>query len=277
MGTALPFPSNEAKFRRNPSTEPLIQLDQRDLRSIRRIFFGANWSADLERGDDSSPLLQVNSTSEIQRTNTKDWTTGIDIWTLTNINSPMITELSPHSFTPMPFGSTVPQHYPSFQINIPYNAAAAFIIADSVEDEVGQQGKGTSESTEIFPALQLPANPWLRTALKEIDFVEQEAGEEGIEPPTEIAKSKAREILEAVASPKHKFPIPTVYAAEDGAIAIIFQRKAIKSSILVLCDSVGGGACFSYILGKKGRARIDDASDLPTAFLLTQLKRLALS
>jgi hypothetical protein len=65
---------------------------------------------------------------------------------------------------------------------------------------------------------------------------------------------------------------PSVYPTADQEIAI--QFVASQASVLILCDSSGSGACFSFIDGKNRRARFDDAVDLPSGFATAELLRL---
>lgn len=115
-------------------------------------------------------------------------------------------------------------------------------------------------------------SPWIEDALQELDRVDQEAEEEGFPPRSESSKMNARKILLALKA--WPFPASAIYPTQDDEVAILFQKPAAKSAVLILCDSDGGGACFSTIAGKKRRIRYDDANDPPDAFLRQELIRL---
>ncbi len=113
---------------------------------------------------------------------------------------------------------------------------------------------------------------WLAGALEELDQVDEEAAEEGLPLSNQLCKRNARNILKKLA--QGTTPAPTVYATDNGAIAILFQNRETQSGVLILCEPDGSGACFSTTAGKKRRARYDDASDLPDAFVTSQLEML---
>ncbi len=116
---------------------------------------------------------------------------------------------------------------------------------------------------------------WLTDALGELDQIDQETAQEGLPPSNELSKGNARHIIIELAT--GPYPQPAVYPTEDGEIAILFQKQSAQAGVLILCDSDGGGACFSTIAGKKRRARYDDASELPDAFVKGELLKLTLA
>ena len=116
---------------------------------------------------------------------------------------------------------------------------------------------------------------WLTDALGEFDQLDQEAAQEGLPPSNELSKGNARHIITELAT--GPYPQPAVYPTEDGEIAILFQKQSAQAGVLILCDSDGGGACFSTIASKKRRARYDDASELPDAFVKGELLKLTLA
>ena len=119
------------------------------------------------------------------------------------------------------------------------------------------------------------ANVWFTDALEELEQVDREAAEEGLPPSSELAKRNARHILNVLA--QIPSPAPSVYPTEQGGIAILFQNRRVQGGVLILCEQDGSGACFSTISRKKRRARYDDASDLPGAFVISELKKLRLA
>ena len=136
-----------------------------------------------------------------------------------------------------------------------------------------------AEFFQIHPSLSRgplsrrePTSDWLADALEELDQVDEEAAEEGLPLSNQLCKRNARNILKQLA--QGTTPAPTVYATDNGAIAILFQNRETQSGVLILCEPDGSGACFSTTAGKKRRARYDDASDLPDAFVTSQLEML---
>jgi hypothetical protein len=115
---------------------------------------------------------------------------------------------------------------------------------------------------------------WLDTALEELQQCDEEANEEGYSVPSISAKDNARRIIQEIAKMALTLPQPAVYPTADREIAVLFRRATARAAVLITCDADGGGACFSIIGGKNRRARYDDASDLPDAFVVSELQRL---
>lgn len=115
---------------------------------------------------------------------------------------------------------------------------------------------------------------WLEAALGEWEEIDEEAAEEGFPPISETAKRNARHIVTELA--KGPYPSPALYPTRDGEVAILFQERKARASVLILCDDSGGCSCFSTIEGKNKRARYDDATELPDEFIRGQLLRLKL-
>lgn len=113
---------------------------------------------------------------------------------------------------------------------------------------------------------------WLKAAIDEWEEIDDEAAEEDYPPISEAAKQNALHIIKELA--KGPYPEPAIYPTPDGEVAILFQKRSVKASVLILCDSEGGGACFSTIEGKNKRARYDAVADLPDEFVRGQLLRL---
>jgi hypothetical protein len=140
------------------------------------------------------------------------------------------------------------------------------------------------------PLLELPGSPvfgytgmrqrrkqgsissWLSYALGDLKEADAESAEDGMQPCAQIAKDKAKQILESLS--EFESLQPSVYPTEDQEIAIFFRKERGGGTVLLLSDSVGGGACFSSIDGKNRRARYDDSSDMPDAFVKEQLLKL---
>ncbi len=116
---------------------------------------------------------------------------------------------------------------------------------------------------------------WLPDALDELDQIDHEAAEEGWPRGNNLSKGNAKRIITELS--RGTYPQPAIYPTEDGEIAILFQIQSAQAGVLILIDAAGGGACFSTIAGKRRRARYDDASDLPDAFVKGELLKLNLA
>ena len=113
---------------------------------------------------------------------------------------------------------------------------------------------------------------WLSDALDELEEADAESAEDGLRLCAQIAKDNAKLILGSLSEFE---PLrPNVYPTEDQEIAIFFRKERGGGTVLLLSDSVGGGACFSSIDGKNRRARYDDSTDMPDAFVKEQLLKL---
>lgn len=113
---------------------------------------------------------------------------------------------------------------------------------------------------------------WLSDALDELKEADDESTEDGLRLCSQIAKGNAKLILESLSEIE---PLrPNIYPTEDQEIAIFFRKERGGGTVLLLSDSVGGGACFSSINGKNRRARYDDSTDMPDAFVKEQLLKL---
>ena len=120
--------------------------------------------------------------------------------------------------------------------------------------------------------IQGSISSWLSDALDELKEADAESTEDGLLLCSQIAKDNAKLILESLS--KFEPLRPNVYPTEDQEIAIFFRKERGGGTVLLLSDSVGGGACFSSIDGKNRRARYDDSTDMPDAFVKEQLLKL---
>jgi hypothetical protein len=118
--------------------------------------------------------------------------------------------------------------------------------------------------------LDRPSVGWLDNAFADLLEADIESAEEGFTPSSQLSKANAKVVLRELQ--KVVELSPSVYPTADQEIAI--QFVASQASVLILCDSSGSGACFSFIDGKNRRARFDDAVDLPSGFATAELLRL---
>ncbi len=126
---------------------------------------------------------------------------------------------------------------------------------------------------ELHQTITHRLSSWLDEALRQVVDADVESDEEGFRRSSETAKGNARRVLAIIAA--HGLPSPTVYPTAAGEIAIFFRHQARESGVLILCDSEGGGACFSTVAGKSKRARYGDATDMPDAFVLSEIERVS--
>ena len=116
--------------------------------------------------------------------------------------------------------------------------------------------------------------PYLGDALRDLEGVSDEAREENLPVPSDMALGNARRLLYAMYRilPR-RFE---VYPMPDGGIAI-HVPGGTGHSVLLLCDSDGGALCSVNMGGAHRRARYSDARRLPDGFVgdaLAELKGL---
>ena len=128
---------------------------------------------------------------------------------------------------------------------------------------------GLKQSDEDARKEDLPVQ--LTNALRDLDELNDEAVEEGIEPPAESTIANADRLLRAIYD-----ILPRQYLVEllpEGIIAITvpggFQR-----SVMLLCESDSGALCSVNMSGKHRRKRYAHADQLPDRFLSEALSEL---
>ena len=102
---------------------------------------------------------------------------------------------------------------------------------------------------------------WLNDALAELADCPAAAVEEGLDEPSKNGLEKAGAVLRGVSGFVEEQP--DIYPMEGGGIVIDLRSPDLESSVLMVVESDGAGALFYRASGKKGRARVDDATDLP--------------
>ncbi|MCY4301294.1 MAG: hypothetical protein OXC68_06105 [Aestuariivita sp.] len=113
---------------------------------------------------------------------------------------------------------------------------------------------------------------WLQEALQELDECPLYAQEEEIDEPSDVALTKARELLEKVSN--SVIDRPEIYPMQEGSIAIDFRSSCSKSGVLFLIERDGSGALYHRTASSKGRLRVDDAADLLKEGGFRELKRV---
>ena len=101
---------------------------------------------------------------------------------------------------------------------------------------------------------------WLEASLNELEECSACAVDEGLEEPSELGLTKARELLETVST--RITDRPDIYPMDGGRIAIDFRNPESKSGVLFLVEQNGSGVLFHRTKSSKGRLRVDDAADL---------------
>ena len=117
-----------------------------------------------------------------------------------------------------------------------------------------------------------PATTWLPGALEELEEIDREVLEDGLPRIQAETRREAARILRQLDG--QAIP-PTSYPTDDGDVVIHFESPAAPAAVLIELSNDGQAACFSYVGGRNRRARYDDSSDLPDAFVMAQLKALA--
>ena len=111
----------------------------------------------------------------------------------------------------------------------------------------------------------------LADALSDLGEVKDEARAEGFPTPTDVARKNASRLLKEVYRQSRRRV--EVYPMPDGEIAID-ASDGQASSVLLLCDSVGGALCLVNLAGKHRRARYSSADPLPDGFIREALAEL---
>ena len=111
----------------------------------------------------------------------------------------------------------------------------------------------------------------LNEILKDFNSIEQEATEEGLNPPSEKTINLARKTLKEI---YEILPVRyEVYPLEEGSVAIDVTVRP-GQGILIIFEGKGSVVCFVSIDGKNRRARYDEANHFPKGFIDEALKEL---
>ena len=115
---------------------------------------------------------------------------------------------------------------------------------------------------------------WLQELLLELAECPSCAREDEMDEPSDLALSKAKELLEEVAN--YVSDRPEIYPMQQSSIAIDFRDADSKSGVLLLIEEDGSGALFHRTGNSKGRLRVDDAADLLKEGGIKELKRVGI-
>ena len=111
----------------------------------------------------------------------------------------------------------------------------------------------------------------LAEALRDLSEINDEAEEEGIAPPSELAIANADRLLRATYD-----ILPRQYLVEllpERVIAITIPG-GFRRSVMLLCESDGGALCSVNMNGKHRRKRYPHTDQLPDTFLREALSEL---
>lgn len=149
-----------------------------------------------------------------------------------------------NAFTVYPVSS--PSSYPESRLGGHFTSQSVEGFPIALADTfVGIEQFGDDVREEVLP-------DQLANALRELDELNDEAKEEGIEPPSESAMTDAKRVLRAIYD-----ILPRDYVMDffpEGVIAIIVPG-GFKRSVMVLCESDGGALCSVNMNGKHRRKR----------------------
>ena len=130
---------------------------------------------------------------------------------------------------------------------------------------VGLEHRSEDAKEDDLPVL-------LSNALRDLDELNDEAAEEGIEQPTESTIANANRLLRAICA-----ILPRQYLVEllpEGIIAITVPG-GFRRSVMLLCESDSGALCSVNMNGKHRRKRYAHADQLPDRFLNEALSEIA--
>ena len=111
----------------------------------------------------------------------------------------------------------------------------------------------------------------LANTLRDLHEMNDEADEEGIPPPSELAVANANRLIRAIYD-----ILPRQYLVEllpEGVIAITIPG-GFRCSVMLLCESEGGALCSVNMNGKHRRKRYPHANQLPDRLLREALSEL---
>ena len=115
---------------------------------------------------------------------------------------------------------------------------------------------------------------WLQESLQELAECPTYAQEEEMDEPSDLALTKARDLLEKVAN--YVVDRPEIYPMQQSSIAIDFRDRGSRNGVLFLIEQDGSGVLFHRTTNSKGRLRVDDAANLLKEGGIRELKRVGI-
>ncbi len=115
---------------------------------------------------------------------------------------------------------------------------------------------------------------WLRELLQELAECPSYAQEQEMDEPSDLALTKANQLLEKIAS--YVADRPEIYPMQQSSIAIDFRDQESRNGVLFLIERDGSGILYHRTANSKGRLRVDDAADLLKEGGIRELKRVGI-
>ena len=136
---------------------------------------------------------------------------------------------------------------------------------------------GEARAFDAYGRFHVPESSRLADALAELAEVDDETAEENLPQVGEVTKAEAERLVRALTRRAPAHALLAVYPTQDAGIALHFKAPDRPGAVLVLLRDDGQADCHAYIGGRSRRAHYGTSSDLPDAWVLDQLRRLALS
>ena len=134
---------------------------------------------------------------------------------------------------------------------------------------------GEARTFDAYGRFHLPESRRLADALAELAEIDDEIAEENLPQVGEATKTEAERLVRDLTQRAPASVLLAVYPTQDAGIALHFKAPDRPAAILVLLRDDGRADCHAYIGGRSRRAHYGTSSDLPDAFVLDQLRRLA--
>ena len=165
------------------------------------------------------------------------------------------------------------------QFHLPESRRLADALAE-VDDEIAEEklppvGEATKTEAERLVRDLTRQSRRLDDALAELAEVDDEIAEEKLPPVGEATKTEAERLVRDLTRRAPASVLLAVYPTQDAGIALHFKAPDRPAAVLVLLRDDGRADCHAYIGGRSRRAHYGTSEDLPDAFVLDQLRRLA--
>ena len=154
-------------------------------------------------------------------------------------------------------------------------AGLAEVDDEIAEDNPSQVGEATKTEAERLVRNLTRQSRRLADALAELAEVDDEIAEDNLPQVGEATKTEAERLVRALTRRAPARVLLAVYPTQDAGIALHFKEPDRPDAVLVLLRDDGRADCHAYIGGRSRRAHYGTSSDLPDAFVLDQLRRLA--
>ena len=165
------------------------------------------------------------------------------------------------------------------QFHLPESRRLADALAE-VDNEIAEEklppvGEATKTEAERLVRDLTRQSRRLDDALAELAEVDDEIAEEKLPPVGEATRTEAERLVRNLTRRAPASVLLAVYPTQDAGIALHFKEPDRPAAVLVLLRDDGRADCHAYIGGRSRRAHYGTSEDLPDAFVLDQLRRLA--